>query len=145
MEETKKKKKPYVKPEMHIEEFTPNMYVSACGGENDWTISCNVPYGFGFKDNNNNGKYDQGDTFIVQGEGCGTSHTSTLPDGQTPNSDEGYMWQPLLRSRESTNSKTFKESAYKVVYFQEKTQQWNNSNHHFSVATKGEWHKANHS
>lgn len=31
MEEVKnKKKKPYVKPEMHVEEFTPNEYVTSC-------------------------------------------------------------------------------------------------------------------
>lgn len=35
MEEEKKKKKVYCKPEMQIEEFTPNEYVSAC-----WGVAC---------------------------------------------------------------------------------------------------------
>lgn len=30
MEEVKKKKKAYVKPELHVEEFTPNEYIAAC-------------------------------------------------------------------------------------------------------------------
>lgn len=35
MEEAKKKKKTYCKPEMRVEEFTPNEYVGAC-----WGVAC---------------------------------------------------------------------------------------------------------
>lgn len=37
MEEEKKKKKAYCKPEMHVEEFTPNEYIAVC---DQWSIEC---------------------------------------------------------------------------------------------------------
>lgn len=137
-----KKKKPYCKPEMRIEQFTPNEYIAVCGGENDWTIACNVPNGFGFKDNNNNGKYDEGDTYIVKGWGCGTSHTTTLPEGETPSSD-GYMWQPvkILDTWDVTDQWNWNGSAYAAIHFYEKGA--GDSDDHFSIASKGDWHKTN--
>ena len=41
--------KKYVKPMMEGQMFVANEYVAQC-----WKIKCNVPYGIGFYDNNNN-------------------------------------------------------------------------------------------
>lgn len=43
--ETMKKKKAYVKPEMHVEEFTPNEYIAACSDKTGGTVykfECNA-------------------------------------------------------------------------------------------------------
>lgn len=152
MEETKtlKKKKPYCKPEMYVEEFTPNEYVSVCPGENDWTIECNIPKGFAFKDNNDNGRFDNGtDTFICKGKGCGTWHTTTLPEGEVPNSNEGYYWQPVTWTGDFADGSSvwvdynLVGDAYRVVHFYESGVTGSNSDDHFSIASKGAWRKTN--
>ena len=56
-------KKAYVKPSMESEMFLPAEYIAACGDVNvTWSINCNVPTGFGFIDNNGNGRYERRDT-----------------------------------------------------------------------------------
>lgn len=40
-------KRAYVRPTMVGERFVANEYVAAC-----WKIECNVPYGYGYIDNN---------------------------------------------------------------------------------------------
>lgn len=79
-------KREYSKPAMEVEVFEASEYVAAC-----YILNCNVPAGFGFIDNNGNKKYDDGDTYIAAGTGCGTKHIGVNePQGPHMNS----MWQP---------------------------------------------------
>lgn len=74
MEEVKKKKKAYVKPEMHVEEFTPNEYIAAC-----WYIACD--YGIQGGDSKN-GYIPQegggGHTMRSGGSGCGWAKNQVI-------------------------------------------------------------------
>lgn len=98
------KKKVYAKPTLIGEEFVPNEYVAACEGVVTWTINCNVPNGYGYIDNNNNGRYDKKidtlltpTTWIGQPEivrGCNQKHQNIiLAPGETPY-DKNAMWHP---------------------------------------------------
>lgn len=85
-------KKTYVRPMMVGERFVSNEYVAAC-----WKINCNVELGIGFKDTNENGKYDSTDEVICKQnprQGCGEWHTGVAgvpDDGPKANA----MWQPV--------------------------------------------------
>lgn len=121
-------KKKYVRPVMVGERFTTNEYVAAC-----WKIKCNVPYGIGFYDENNNNQYDEGtDTYIARGYGCGTYHNGVESDnGPVANA----MWQPRKKigwfGREENDG-----SAYPVYMFVTSN---NNNGHHFSKVEDAEW------
>ncbi len=84
-------KKKYSTPAINFSEFTPNEYIAAC-----WKIECNVPKGYGYLDNNGNGKYDNGtDKKLTPNDvfGCGEWHMGVqgVPDdGPTANA----MWNP---------------------------------------------------
>lgn len=71
-------KKIWTRPLAEVEQFMANEYVAAC-----WKINCNVPRGYGYQDNNSNGKYDSNsDTLLTPNDrngprtvwGCGTWH-----------------------------------------------------------------------
>lgn len=116
-------RKEYVRPTMVGEKFVANEYVAAC-----WKINCNVPYGFGFVDNNGNGKYDERtDKYIARGSGCNEVHVGVESDnGPVANA----MWQP---------TGTFggnRGDAYPVFWFQ--TGRGNNDQH-FSKVEDAEW------
>lgn len=122
-------KRNYVKPILNSEAFVPQTYVAACGDESvTWSIKCNVPYGTGFIDNNNNNKYDyRTDTYLAQGSGCGVYHKGvTLPKGETPQQNAKWV---------DSNGKV------QGVFFW-KTNNSNNG-HHFSLVEEGDWHKEN--
>lgn len=90
-------KKIWTRPLAEVEQFMANEYVAAC-----WKINCNVPDGYGYTDNNGNGKYDYNtDTLLTPGSnknpksvsGCGTWHVGVqgVPnDGPVANA----MWNP---------------------------------------------------
>lgn len=135
-------KRNYVKPILNSEAFVPQSYVAACGDVDvTWAIECNVPYGFGFLDNNSNKIYDSGDTYLAKGRGCDEVHTGiTLPQGQTPTANA--MWQELTKETSNwSNSKYWKGDAYGTFYWEARS--WGNDSHHFSVASEGAWHKEN--
>lgn len=120
-------KKKYVRPVMVGEKFTTNEYVAAC-----WRIKCNVPYGIGFYDENNNNQYDEGtDEYIAKGYGCGTYHNGVESDnGPVANA----MWQPRKSGwygREENDG-----PAYPVYMFVTSN---NNNGHHFSKVEDAEW------
>lgn len=79
-------RKNYVKPALISEEFVPQTYVAACEGQVTWSIKCNVPEGYGYLDNNQNNKYDSGDTLLCYGvHGCDETHNNVvLPEGVSP-------------------------------------------------------------
>lgn len=128
------KKKVYEKPMLTTEEFVPQSYVASCLGTNTWLIKCNVPYGFGYIDTNDNGKFDEeSETKIASGDGCGIYHTVELPANEAPKANA--MWQPttgIILERPDGPS-------FAVFYWKESVS--GKSDHHFSVASKGEWHK----
>ncbi len=122
-------KRAYSTPAMKVEVFEASESVAAC-----YILNCNVPAGFGFFDNNNNGKYDEGDTFIVSGTGCGTKHIGVNePQGPHTNS----MWQP-------TETNWFgkpiidkpKGKAYETYHWTQSV--WGKSEHHFTSDVKWE-------
>lgn len=83
-------KREYCKPAMEVEVFEASEYVAAC-----WKIKCNVPSGYGYKDNNSNGYYDSGDEILTPDNvhGCGVWHNGVkgVPDdGPKANA----MWHP---------------------------------------------------
>lgn len=123
-------KRQYTKPEAHEESFRANKFVATCEpGTYTWLIECDVPRGYGFYDTNGNGKYDSNEKKIASGTGCGTTHTTTLPEGVSP--QKNAMWQ------ETYLNGVNKGSAYPVFYFQ--ADHAGGSNHHFSYsATQGE-------
>lgn len=103
--ETKTKKKPYVKPEMLIEEFTPNEYVSACKTEDGYTtynFVCNAGEKnyWGYKEYN---VYKNDGTKVNNGyfHACGTTHTVQVKDGDTVPFVEGYMDDPTTMENEN--------------------------------------------
>ena len=113
------------------EEFVPQSYVASCLGTNTWLINCNVPHGFGYVDTNGNGEFNWGETIIASGEGCGIYHTVELPANEAPKANA--MWQP-------TNVYGNPDGpSFAVYYWKERAS--GKQDHHFSVASKGEWHK----
>lgn len=84
-------KKAWVQPRAVGQTFVPNEYVAAC-----WKINCNVPDGYGYIDNNNNGQYDRRiDEKLTPDDvhGCNVWHTGVpgVPnDGPVANA----MWHP---------------------------------------------------
>lgn len=116
-------KREWAIPQTFVQQFAANEYVAAC-----WKINCNVPYGFGFIDNNGNKKYDFGqDTYLAKGSGCGEYHIGVQSDsGPVDNA----MWQPL--NLWGTND----GDAYPVFYFS--TGKGNNDQH-FSKCADAEW------
>lgn len=87
MKEVKKKKKAYVKPEMHVEEFTPNEYIAACETTPGYTT-----YLFECTAGNSNSRYyvydESGNTLCPNrslGNGyfrpCDATHEVKVPDG----------------------------------------------------------------
>lgn len=125
------KKKVYEKPMLTTEEFVPQSYVASCLGTNTWLINCNVPYGFGYVDTNGNGEFNRGETIIASGEGCGLYHTVELPANKAPQANA--MWQPTDYWGIPYGS------SFAVYYWKESVS--GKSDHHFSVASKGDWHK----
>lgn len=107
------------------EEFVPQSYVASCLGTNTWLIKCNVPSGFGYIDKNGNDEFDWGETIIEYGEGCGIYHTVELPANEAPKANA--MWKPTYGS------------SFAVYYWKESAS--GKKDHHFSIASKGEWHK----
>lgn len=121
------KKKVYEKPMLTTEEFVPQSYVASCLGTNTWLINCNVPYGFGYIDKNGNGEFDwRSESIIERGEGCGIYHTVELLANEAPQANA--MWHPSSGADD-----------FAVYYWKESAS--GKSDHHFSVASKGEWHK----
>lgn len=121
------KKKVYEKPMLTTEEFVPQSYVASCLGTNTWLINCNVPYGYGYIDTNGNGKFDRGyEKRIASGQGCGIYHTVELPANEAPK--ENAMWHPIEGADD-----------FAVYYWEERAS--GKQDHHFSIASKGEWHK----
>ena len=80
----------YEKPEINFDEFEANEYIAAC-----YDIECNVPYGFGYIEQNNEPGYQKkGDIKLAKGKGCGEVHRGVpgVPeDGPVANA----MWQPI--------------------------------------------------
>lgn len=114
-------KKKWEEPRILVQQFAPNEYVSAC-----WKIKCNVPYGYGFIDNNGNGTYDRwSDTYLAGGQGCGEYH-SGVPGDNGPVANA--MWQPTDRWGRDQGS------AYPVYMFNT-----GNHNPHFSKVEDAEW------
>lgn len=122
-------KRAYVRPTMVGERFVANEYVAAC-----WKIKCNVPEGYGYIDNNGNGRFNPGDKLltskssIVNGvHGCNKWHTGVkgVPgDGPEPNA----MWHPF--------SWFGTEKDYRVYYWRD----GNGENDvHFSKVEDAEW------
>lgn len=123
------KKKVYEKPMLTTEEFVPQSYVASCLGTNTWLIRCNVPEGFGYLDKNSNGEYDRRyDTKIASGHGCGIYHTVELPANEAPKANA--MWHPIGWGAGDD---------FAVYYWEERVS--GQQDHHFSVASKGDWHK----
>lgn len=121
------KKKVYEKPMLTTEEFVPQSYVASCLGTNTWLIKCNVPYGFGYIDTNSNGKFDEeSESKIASGNGCGIYHTVELPANEVPQANA--MWHPRRGADD-----------FAVYYWEESAS--GKQDHHFSIASKGEWHK----
>ena len=52
-------KKNYLRPVMQVEQFVPNQYIAAC-----WIVHCNVGYGYGWVDSNDNNKLDDGEYLV---------------------------------------------------------------------------------
>lgn len=135
-------KRQYTKPEAHEESFRANKFVATCDpGSYVWEIECDVPQGYGFVDTNGNGKRDNNEKKIASGSGCGTSHTTTLPAGETP--QKNAMWQPQEYHSTGFMRGEYVDvgDPYPVFYFQATNQHggWGSSNHHFSIsATQGE-------
>ena len=120
------KKKVYEKPMLTTEEFVPQSYVASCLGTNTWLINCNVPEGYGYIDKNGNGEFNWGETIIASGEGCGIYHTVELPANDAPQANA--MWHPIGGADD-----------FAVYYWKERAS--GKQDHHFSVASRGEWHK----
>ena len=119
-------KKQYEKPSMSMDMFEANEYIAAC-----WKINCNVPSGYGYKDNNGNGQYDSGDTLLTprgyHGKpstvwGCGTWHK-----GVQGVPDDGPKANAMWHSNENN-------SDYPVYY-------WGSygTNAHFSKVDDAQW------
>ena len=72
-------KREYSTPAMKVEVFEASESVAAC-----WKINCNVPTGYGYRDNNGNGKFDDGDERLTNKtvRGCGIWHKGVkgVPD-----------------------------------------------------------------
>ena len=125
-------KRIWSKPEMNEFAFAANEYVAAC-----WKIKCNVPFGFGFFDRNNNEQYDRyKDKFIAQGEGCGEYHIGVESDkGPVANA----WWQPLKWQEGSLGGHYVNDGdAYEVFHFTTGNGTSNND-HHFSKVEDAEW------
>lgn len=123
------KKKVYEKPMLTTEEFVPQSYVASCLGTNTWLINCNVPSGFGYIDTNDNDKFDAfSEKIISYGTGCGIYHTVELPANEAPQANA--MWHPTGWGAGDD---------FAVYYWEERAS--GTTGHHFSVASKGEWHK----
>lgn len=123
------KKKVYEKPMLTTELFVPQSYVASCLGTNTWLIRCNVPEGYGYIDKNGNGKFDWwgSEKKIVDGViGCGIYHTVELPADEAPKANA--MWHPYGEAND-----------FAVYYWEERAS--GTTGHHFSVASKGDWHK----
>lgn len=125
-------KREYSTPEMKVEVFEASESVAAC-----YILNCNVPKGFGFFDNNGNKTYDDGDTFIVAGSGCGTKHIGVNePEGPHTNS----MWQPVKKiyrsEKDTVSSKNWYGSAFKTYHWTQSV--WGKSEHHFTSDVKWE-------
>lgn len=88
-----------------------------------YDISCNVPYGTGFIDNNKNGKYDKGDTYLASGSGCGKTHKGVSIDSPAPIANA--MWKPL------------KQEAYDVFYWTSKN--YGKTTYHFTKLEDVNW------
>ena len=87
-------RKNYVKPALISEEFVPQTYIAVCEGQVTWKIKCNVPYGFGYLDNNQNGKYDKNEDTRLSptASGCKVTHEDViLAEGVTPYQSNA-MW-----------------------------------------------------
>lgn len=117
----KEMKKQYEHPMVVVEGFVPNEYIAAC-----YNIKCNVPYGYGYLDNNRNGEYDRGDTKLATGEGCGTYHTASgLPETLTANA----MWHTNNSRRDDVP----------VFWWRQNT--GHTDPNHFTLMNKIEWDK----
>lgn len=119
-------------PRIEVQKFMPNEYVAAC-----WKINCNVPTGFGFIDNNKNGRYDKGDEKLTRdgSYGCGVWHTGVqgVPDdGPKANA----MWQP---QKSGFFGYTDFGEAYGVYYWVQGKDGWLHSNDHFSKVEDAQW------
>lgn len=85
-------KRAYVRPTMVGERFVANEYVAAC-----WKINCNVPDGYGYIDNDKNGRFNSGDKLLTPKyellHGCHKWHTGVkgVPDDGPK---ENAMWHP---------------------------------------------------
>lgn len=113
-------KKQYEKPSMSIDMFEANEYIAAC-----WKINCNVPRGYGYIDQNNNGKFDRGTDIRLTRDnswGCGTWHT-----GVQGVPDDGPKANAMWHSNEDN-------SDYPVYY-------WGSylTNAHFSKVEDAQW------
>lgn len=123
----------YVKPMMDSELFVANEYVAAC-----WKINCNVPTGFGFIDNNDNGSYDwKSDEKLTSDAvyGCGVWHTGVqgVPgDGPKANA----MWQPQRWQGGIFGEYVNAGPAYDVYYWSDGRGQ---THRHFSKVSDAEW------
>lgn len=118
----------WIKPLAVAQQFVANEYVAAC-----WKIKCNVPYGFGFYDNNGNNQWDGSntDTYIAKGYGCGTYHNGVESDnGPVANA----MWQP--RKGGGLIPEYNDGPAYPVFMF---VTGKGNNDHHFSKVEDAEW------
>ena len=110
--------------------FVPQSYVASCLGTNTWLIKCNVPYGYGYIDTNGNGEFDRRSEkkIVDRVQGCGIYHTVELPANEAPKANA--MWHPIGWGAGDD---------FAVYYWEERASGTNG--HHFSVASKGEWHK----
>ena len=125
--------KKYMKPLMEGQMFVANEFVSAC-----YSISCNVPYGFGYIEQNNEPGYqDNEDKYIDGGaDGCGTTHTAHGIDAAGPSANA--MWQPQkfdYYKWQYVND----GDPYAVFWWEQKSH--GNSSNHFSKVSDAQWEK----
>ena len=111
-------KRKYEKPIITLQPFKDNEYVAAC-----WTVWCNVPYGIGYIETNEETGYQEGDIYLVHGGGCGTSHTASGIDAAGPSANA--MWDP------------YGGEPFEVFYWQANVH--GTSGKHFSKVSDTQW------
>lgn len=52
-------KKDWISPRTNYQEFTPQEFIAGC-----WIVHCNVNYGYGWVDSNNNNQLDNGESLV---------------------------------------------------------------------------------
>lgn len=93
MEEEKKKKKAYCKPELHVEEFTPNEYIGSC-----WQVACTQGLTGDYVGKDKGDKGTKGQAYMDHTGSCSEAKNNIITNtGMHENSsDQGEMEIDLL-------------------------------------------------